>query len=551
MSEDFLVGALPDIVAFVRHDGLITHQVGGRNLPLLDGKPLIAGRKLDAAFDPTTAELLARLIRRALSSREQCTAEFAVAGNTYFARAIPQGPERTLCVIRHDGAVQPAAVQAASEDFATRLQRSITLAALSERPLALAMIFLDGLQEIGRLIDFSVAERVRQEVLGRLTEPEDVRSRPARQVEPAGEGMVAVLIDGVADSVRIHDLIAALCEKISRPVHLHGAEFQLQAYAGVAIVGRDASKARPLVERAHAALFEARRADAGTVQFYSDTVRLLPVQRVDTERELRKAVADGQITLRYVARHELSTGGVRGIQAYMRWIHPLRGEIPPWEFLKIADATNLAVAVSSAALSRLAADLPELRRRFGAGVGVSFGALRQHVTSGQLLRDWKKLLAAPGAEPGSMEFRISERTLASLNRPERVIRDFGEFPTRWVVDEMGRGYSSFASLARLPLAALQVDRSLVMAARSDAAARRSCRALFAIAEGLELVPIAAGVDDEAARDLMLGMGCREGLGDLFPAAPQPAAGGAVPQPGLPLRVGGTVGRRQRHLPRII
>jgi EAL domain-containing protein (putative c-di-GMP-specific phosphodiesterase class I) len=337
------------------------------------------------------------------------------------------------------------------------------------------------------------------------------------------EDTVAVVIEGIADSARLHDTIAALCETISRPVLLHGAEFQLQPYAGVAIVGRDASKAKPLLERAHAALFEARRSVPGTVQFYSDTVRLLPVLRVDIGRELRKAVGDGQISLRYVARHELATGRICGIHAYMRWIHPLRGEIPPGEFLKIADATNLAVAVSSAALKRLATDLPELQRRFGAGVSVSFGALRQHVTSGQLLRDWRKLLAAHGAPPASIEFRISERSLASLKRPERLIRESGECRARWVVDEMGRGFSSFASLAKLPLAALQVDRSLVVDAQSDAAARRSCRALFALAGALDVLPIAAGVDDEASRGLMLGLGCREGLGDLFPAVPQPAA----------------------------
>jgi predicted signal transduction protein with EAL and GGDEF domain len=521
VSEDFLIRAIPDIVAFVRPDGLITHQVGGGNIPLIAGKSSIAGQTLGAVFGPAASELLGRQIRRALASRECCAAEFSVDGAAYSARVIPQGPSRTLCIIRHDTPPlpddDPPAAREAGDEFIERLQRSVAQAALRERPLALALIFLDGLQEIGELIDFSLGERVLRQVLGRLDERPGDTPPPCWHAEPMGRGTVGVVIDGLADSARIHDVVTSICESLSRSVHVHGAEFQLQPYAGVAILGRDASKARPLLERARAALFEARRSDAGTVQFYSDTVRLLPVLRVDIERELRKAVGDGQIDLRYVARHELSGGGISGIYAYMRWIHPLRGEIAPSEFLRIADATNLAVAVSGAVLARLAADLPDLRRRFGSAVPVSFGALRQHVTSGQLLRDWRRLLAAPGAPAAAVEFRISERTLASLNRPERLIRPTEEIGIRWVVDEIGRGFSSLATLAKLPLAGLQIDRSLVLAAAADPAAGRSCRAVFALAEALEVLPIAAGVDDEATRRLMLGLGCREGLGDLFPA----------------------------------
>jgi EAL domain-containing protein (putative c-di-GMP-specific phosphodiesterase class I) len=90
-----------------------------------------------------------------------------------------------------------------------------------------------------------------------------------------------------------------------------------------------------------------------------------------------------------------------------------------------------------------------------------------------------------------------------------------EFGARLMVDEFGRGFTSFAWLPQLPLSALQIDRALVVAAGRSAAARRSCRAIAALANALEVLPIAAGVDDEAARECMVESGCVQGLGDLY------------------------------------
>jgi EAL domain-containing protein (putative c-di-GMP-specific phosphodiesterase class I) len=150
---------------------------------------------------------------------------------------------------------------------------------------------------------------------------------------------------------------------------------------------------------------------------------------------------------------------------------------------------------------------------------MSFGALRQHFSSGQLERDCRELLGPLALAPGQLELRIAERTLAGISRPERVLGALVESGAELVIDEVGRGFSSFPRLAQLQIAALQIDRALVVAAGSDSPAERACRAVAALARALGVTAVAPGTDNPAARTRLLALGYSQGLGDAFPALP--------------------------------
>jgi len=516
MSDDSLIHALPDIVMFVRRDGLITHQLGACKMPFLRDAQSLAGRRLEQALDPEVATIIGRLVQRSLATREACEAEFLVEGATYQARLNAQGPRRALCVISRVAGAAIASVSAERGSFMRRLQASVADAALRERPLAVGMIFLGGVNDIGNLIDFSISEGVITEVLRALPASEPSQTDASWHVGQLGEDVLGVVIDGSVDRERVHAIVVSLCEAIARPIQVGDLNFRLAPCAGISILGQDGSRPSVLLEHASAALLESRRWGSGSVKFYSDTLRMLPVARLDIARELRTAVDAGQIGLRYVLRHDLSSARVTAIQAYMRWTHPLQGEIPPANFLPIADATGLATAVSQAALTRLAADLAALRGRYGE-VPVSFGPLRQHITSGKLARHCRRLLPANELASSRLELRIAERTLATLHRPERTLGTIAECGALLVIDEVGRGASSLAKLPRLPIWGLQIDRALVVAASPGTAALRSCRAITAMAQALDMVPIAGGIDDDAARRTMLATGCAQGFGDHYPA----------------------------------
>ena len=539
MTGDTLLRAMPDLVAMIRPDGQITERIGGHGMPFLAAaahRPGASTASLQDLLDAEAAAMTLRLIRRVLADRRGAAAGIKSGGISYHVRAQPQGPHRALCVFAKMPENSPGvAANAASGNppgggFLPALHEAVTDARLRERSFALCLIHLDGVADIGHLIDHAIRQRVLEQLLARLRDQADSGDPVCAFAGILGETMLAVVLDGTGERGQIRRSVDAVIERLGGPVIVDGARFAVEAHVGAAVFGQDASTAPALLDHARAAMLEARRLPSGSVQFYSDTLRMLPVLRLDVERELRLAIEDDQIRLHYCIRHDLRTGQASGIQAQMRWQHPIRGEIAPGRFLKIAEATDLAPAVSRAALERLVRDLPTLRQRLGAHLPVSFGPLRQHITSGRLTDDCRQPSIAAALASGPLELRIGERTLNSLVEPQQQLDALIEQGAKWVVDEFGAGTSSLHLLAQLPLAGVQIDRALVVAAMHDPGALRSCRAILRLADGLDLPTIAPGIDEEAARHRLAQLGCGHGLGDLYPRmdVAMTAEPGAIP-----------------------
>jgi EAL domain-containing protein (putative c-di-GMP-specific phosphodiesterase class I)/GGDEF domain-containing protein len=547
--SDSLIQAVPDLVAFVRADGVITSHLGGRQLQGSPNPNIVAGRNLSEAWSESVGQLFRQMIRRALASRTNVEARYLDGARRYEARVSPQGRQRVLCVIRDitdsesapslraaGGATPPRAAGTERRGFLQRMKHSIAEAALREQPLSLGVIHLGGLTDIGQLLDFTIAERVVTAAFQRL--PVCPAETPATELNwytgQIGDALLAVVIQGTAEREVIRSTVQSLCDSLVAPLTVGDANFQLSPCAGVAIMGEDAAQPQALLEHARAALAESRRAGPGSLHFYSDTLRLLPELRLDFVRELRNAIAADEIELRYAGRHDLATGRLDAVHAYMRWRHPLRGVVHPGEFLPIAISNGLGVALSRCALSRVQKDMPALRAACGATARISFGPLREHLVSGTLMEEIEELLKSTGLEPGMLEVRIAEKTLASLSRADRVVSQLAARGTNLVIDEFGRGYSALARIAQLPIQALQIDRRYVTAAPEKPAALRFCLGAIALAHAYDLTPIASGIDNESVRQQMLGLGCEQGLGDCFGSislslAPQAAAPQLRPQ----------------------
>ena len=163
------------------------------------------------------------------------------------------------------------------------------------------------------------------------------------------------------------------------------------------------------------------------MRFFTDTLRLRSLARLDIARELRDAIANGDIGLRYTGRHELRTGRLVTWIGYLRWLHPLRGEIRPVEFLKVAEATGLATLLSRAALAGLRQDFASARIRLGRRTCASPSVPCDITccTRNSSPTSWR-FSTAGGVPPERLELRIAEKTF--IARPPTDLRRAG--PTR-------------------------------------------------------------------------------------------------------------------------
>ncbi len=151
----------------------------------------------------------------------------------------------------------------------------------------------------------------------------------------------------------------------------------------MALSAVDASSAEALLEHARTAVEEARRAATTRPSFYSEAMQVRSLSRLDLGRELRDAIANRDIRFRYVGRYDLATGEQVATVAYLSWQHPLRGEIPPAEFLRIAVATGLAVDLSRMALDSIVDEFAAQSQNYARRrESVVRSAARSHPSSG-------------------------------------------------------------------------------------------------------------------------------------------------------------------------
>jgi EAL domain-containing protein (putative c-di-GMP-specific phosphodiesterase class I)/GGDEF domain-containing protein len=521
-----LADALPDLVLLVSRDGKILSHAGGSGVSTLPRVQVAAGKTLDTTFPDPAATAIRQAVRRAIAQRGSLDLAFRSAGVPYEMRVTAKGPDRAICAIRKSRAGDDAAEvddlarpQFDRRGFLRRFHDTLSQAAIQERAAAVAVIHVDGLADIARTVDAKVSEQVLNAAIRRLPDQLPLSEASGDEAHSPYIGqlstdLLALVIES-ADRDAIESCVSRICASLCEPVSIGDAAFHVTPYAGAAVLGQDGHSPKNLLDKARAAAAEARRSNTKRLLFFTDTLRLRSLARLDGARELREAIESRQIRLRYFPRHDLSTGRLVARVGYVRWRHPLRGEISPAEFLGVAETTGLATTLSRALLAGLGEDFAAVCSDLDADTRLSYGPLRHHLLQEEFLGDLAGFLSSGRMPASRLEIRIAERTFAAMSPAS--CRSIAELGIRIVVDEVGRGFTSLDRLASAPIWGLQLDRSLVTAVRSDAVALRICRAGISAAAALGLTSIATGVDNPAQQSALLELGCGQGTGDLYEA----------------------------------
>ncbi len=510
----------PDLVLAVRRDGTLLAFTGGRRVPALVPHSQAIDQPMDSLWPAEAATVLKQLCRKAIASRGTAEACFHSNGKDYEARVFAEGPDRALCVVRARSPQQSQESQDAvsaphatldRRGFLNHFQQALAIAALREVQAALIVVDVEGIEDIAD-IDGRVAQDVFEAALLRLRDAPRLSDIKHSDIGPLNESQLCMVVE-TADRLAIEEFVSRLQANLRQPVHLHGNAWHLSCFAGVSLLGRDASAPKELVDQARIAAGEARRAAAVRPQFFSDTMKLNSVARLDVARELHDAVRAHVLSMRYVGRHDLLSGRLDAVTAYVTWPHPLRGEVSPKEFLGVAESTGMAAPLSREMLLMLRRDIARLTAQLDVSVRFSYGPLRHHLLHDDFVADIDQFLRDSALPAERLEIRIAERTFVAI--APTTIEKLAQRGMRIVIDEVGRSMGSFSRLASLPLWGLQLDRSFVEDLQGEGTALRLCRAGIAAASALGLSSIATGVDDDAKRQVLMASGCRFGTGDLY------------------------------------
>ncbi len=318
---------------------------------------------------------------------------------------------------------------------------------------------------------------------------------------------------GVA--VSAEEDIAALPEAVislfSNPLDAGGIRLHVDVRVG-ACLATNTGNAAASVDAAELALDQAKKIGGSGWHIYDPVAALQQARRMRLEQEMRPALRDSQFFLLYQPQVALDSGAVLGAEALMRWNHPDLGLVSPLDFIEVAESNGFICELGRWALLQACSAASSWASHLSVAVNVS----AVQFAKADLCADVRDALAASGLEPHRLHLEVTET--AFLLDPERLLRQVTDLRSLGVaiaLDDFGTGYSSLGYIARFPFDKIKIDQCFVRGLLDSPANQAIVRSVQSLANGVGMVTVCEGIEDEAEWQMLKSFGCQQGQGYLF------------------------------------
>jgi diguanylate cyclase (GGDEF)-like protein len=386
--------------------------------------------------------------------------------------------------------------------FHDRVGQALASARREHLPVAVMIMDLDRFKEVNDTLGHASGDELLQQAGVRLRGA----LRESDTVARLGGDEFGVLLPRVVDSAAAVSVARKLRKALEEPFTIHGLALQIEASVGIALYPEHGDDVHSLLQRADVAMYVAKDQPGGCEIYAKERDDYSP-DRLTMLTELRRAIDQGELILHYQPKADLRTSHVHGVEALVRWSHPVRGLVPPDEFIPLAQKTGVIVPLTFFVLNEA---LRQCRTWQLEGldlcVGVNLSArnlLDVHLpdTVGELLTRWE-------VPPSLLELEITESTiLADPIRAMHVLSRLSGMGVRLAIDDFGTGYSSLAYLKRLPVDELKIDKSFVQGMEEDENDAVIVRSTIDLGRNLGLRVVAEGVETAEAWRRLAALGC--------------------------------------------
>jgi EAL domain-containing protein (putative c-di-GMP-specific phosphodiesterase class I) len=309
---------------------------------------------------------------------------------------------------------------------------------------------------------------------------------------------------------------------LEAPIAVGQHSLDVRASVGVASFPAHADDAGILLRRADAAMYAAKRGNAGFA-VYDPHAQEQREEQLSLLSELRQAIEQGELRLVYQPKVELASGRLTGVEALVRWAHPLKGAIPPDRFIPFAEQTGFIKTITAWVIDA-AARQGAAWRTAGRPMRISVNISVQDLLNPELERLLGGALERHGLPPELLCLEITESgVMRDAERAIEVLKRVQRMGVGASIDDFGTGYSSLSYIKQLSVDELKIDRSFLRGITTEPKDRAIVLSTIELAHNLGLGVVAEGVEQQAAADLLLHLGCDEIQGWLVAKPLEPAA----------------------------
>ena len=399
-----------------------------------------------------------------------------------------------------------------------RLHQGIAHAAREGTRLAVLFLDLDRFKTINDSLGHLVGDRLLQEVADRLKACVREDDTVARR---GGDEFIVMLphIDAAEQAAHVAEkILDAMAERID----VDGRSLNVGFSIGISVFPDDAGDVEMLIRNADIAMYRSKAQGRNRFQFFTADMNAHALERLALENDLHQALERDEFTLVYQPQIDSETGAIVGVEALLRWHHPLRGVIGPTQFIPIAEECGLIVPIGEWVLERACEQMRDWRNAGLKEIVMSVNISALQFSQSNLPESIRRVLDATGTPPGKLELELTE---SSLMRDDAgafaAMRELHRMGVRLAVDDFGTGYSSLSYLRSFPIHKLKIDQSFVRDLHLNSDAGAIACAIIALGKNLNLCVIAEGVETEEQASFLHSQDCDEFQGHYF-SEPVPA-----------------------------
>ena len=446
-----------------------------------------------------------------------------LSGSAYAVWVIVSDVRRTLASLTYLSTHDALTGLANRETSRDRIVQAIFQARRRGTTVAVLFVDMDNFKSINDSLGHPAGDEFLRIIAARLGGIVRKSDSVARH---GGDEFVITMMD-VTEISAVGKIANQIMQEVAQPMSISGTDIAASCSVGIALFPADAADYENLLRLADIAMYQAKQSGRNTYQFYEAVLPTTNQTSLHLIASIRLGLLQDEFVVHYQPVFDLASGQLMGAEALVRWQHPDLGLMAPVHFIGAAEKSGLIVELGERVLKLACAQMAQWNRELLATgqvplvVAVNLSAVQ--FRRGAVDAVVEAALKESGLPAACLELEITESTLVEDN--ERFLVSLQRIKALGVsiaIDDFGTGYSNLAYLQRFAVDKLKIDQSFVKAMVQGPQQRAIVSAIIQMAQSLNLVTHAEGIENAGARMALMELGCALGQGYFF-ARPQPAA----------------------------
>ncbi|MBR6253843.1 MAG: bifunctional diguanylate cyclase/phosphodiesterase [Clostridiales bacterium] len=393
-----------------------------------------------------------------------------------------------------------------------RMDLLISLLSNKNMPFALIYVDLDNFKTINDSMGHKVGDLVLQSAASRLTSSIDQEDMIGRW----GGDEFAIVVQRQFSDEDMLNYVESLRDTLAKPFNIEDSEYTVTASFGVSFFPQDGTTSAELIKCAETAMYKAKDYGKNMVQFYRKEMKDDIMRKMKYESRLLSAIKNRELYLCFQPQYDMKERKLRGFEALCRWNSERFGEVPPTEFIPVAESVGFIVPLGEWVLESACLALNRIKaaNNWDGIMSVNISAVQ--LMSPMFLQSVKRIIKNTGVDTKNLEFEVTESVMVSnVDYAVKVLKEISAMGITVALDDFGTGYSSLNYLQQLPINVLKIDKSFVDELPIKNAQRLMVGSIIGLVHQMKIKVVAEGVDDRRQLDILTKYQCDFVQGNIW------------------------------------